>query len=249
MRTGQNLHGGGGSTLTMQFAKGYFLTNEKTISRKMAQIMIALQLEQRFSKQQIFETYVNWVPMGQRGSFSIDGMGEASQAYFGKDIKNLNLQECALLAAIIQAPSRLTPFRNPEQDMERRNLVLETMFETGAITREQANQAKATPLKLAPLNIEASDAPYFVDMVRESLLADHSEDELNGNGLRVYTTLDPDLQKAAAEAVSAGAGQIDQRIAALRTKKTKSGKGKNAKTEVQIASGPRAEIALVAIDR
>ncbi len=238
----------GGSTLTMQFAKGYFLTNEKSASRKLAQIVIALQLEKRFSKQQIFETYVNWVPMGQRGSFSIDGMGEASQAYFGKDIKNLNLQECALLAAIIQAPSRLTPFRHPDQALERRNLVLQSMVETGAITREQADQAKAAPLKLAPLNIEASDAPYFVDMVRESLLADHSEDELNSNGLRVYTTLDPDLQKAAADAVNTGANQIDQRIAALRTKKTKSGKGKSAKTEVQVTSGPRAEIALVAID-
>src|SRR5258708_7476944 len=182
----------GGATLAMQFAKGYFLTNEKSASRKLAQIVIALQLEKRFSKQQIFETYVNWVPMGQRGSFSIDGMGEASQAYFGKDIKNLNLQECALLAAIIQAPSRLTPFRHPDQALERRNLVLQSMVETGAITREQADQAKAAPLKLAPLNIEASDAPYFVDMVRESLLADHSEDELNSNGLRVYTHLDPD---------------------------------------------------------
>src|SRR5258708_29213997 len=129
--------------------------------------------------------------MGQRGSFSIDGMGEASEAYFGKDIKNLNLQECALLAAIIQAPSKLMPFRHPEQAMERRNLVLETMFETGAITREQANQAKATPLKLAPLNIEASDAPYFVDMLRESLLAHHSEHELNANDLRSYPTLTP----------------------------------------------------------
>src|SRR5258708_20174885 len=139
MRTGEKLHGGGGSTLLMQFGKGYFLTNEKTISRKMAQIMIALQLEQRFSKQQIFETYVNWVPMGQRGSFSIDGMGEASQAYFGKDIKNLNLQECALLAAIIQAPSRLTPFRHPDQALERRNLVLQSMVETAAITPDQPN--------------------------------------------------------------------------------------------------------------
>jgi len=238
----------GGSTLTMQFAKGYFLTNEKSLSRKLAQIVIALQLERRFSKQQIFETYVNWVPMGQRGSFSIDGMGEAAQAYFGKDLGNLNLQECALLAAIIQAPSKLTPFRHPERALERRNLVLETMVETGAITREQADKAKAAPLKLTSPSIEASDAPYFVDMVRESLLDKHSEDELNSAGLRVYTTLDPDLQRAAAEAVSAGAIQIDALLTKLRTKKTRTGKGKQAKTEIAIAPGPRAEIALVAID-
>jgi len=248
IRTGQNLHGGGGSTLTMQFAKGYFLTNEKTISRKMAQIMIALQLEQRFSKQQIFETYVNWVPMGQRGSFSINGMGEASQAYFGKDIKNLNLEECALLAAIIQAPSYLTPFRHPERALERRNLVLETMVATNSITREQANKAKAAPMKLASLNIDGSDAPYFVDMVRESLLEKYSEEQLNQEGMRIYTTLDPDLQKAASEAIETGSQEVDELIRRRRTKKITTGRGKNFKTEVREMAGPQAQVALIALD-
>jgi penicillin-binding protein 1B len=248
IRTGQNLHGGGGSTLTMQFAKGYFLSDEKTITRKMAQIMIALQLEQRFSKQQIFETYVNWVPMGQRGSFSINGMGEAAQAYFGKDVKNLNLEECALLAAIIQRPSYLTPFRHPERALERRNLVLETMVATGSITREEANKTKAAPLKLAPLNIDGSDAPYFVDMVRESLLEKYKEEQLNEEGMRIYTTLDPDLQRAASEAIETGSQEIDELIRRRRTKKVTVGRGKNFKTEIREMTGPQAQVALIALD-
>src|SRR5947209_12424689 len=248
IRTGQNLHGGGGSTLTMQFAKGYFLTNEKTISRKMAQIMIALQLEQRFSKQQIFETYVNWVPMGQRGSFSINGMGEATQAYFGKDLKDLNLQECALLAAIIQRPSYLAPFKHPERALERRNLVLDTMVATGSITREAADKAKATPLKLVQLSIDGSDAPYLLDMVRESLLAKYTEDQLNEEGMRIYTTLDPDLQRAASEAIASGTAEIDELIHRRRTRKITTGKGKNLRTEVREMPGPEAQVALIVLD-
>lgn len=248
IRTGQNMHGGGGSTITMQFAKGYFLTDEKTVSRKLAQIMIALQLEQRFSKQQIFETYVNWVPMGQRGSFSINGMGEAAQAYFGKDLKDLNLQECALLAAIIQRPSYLAPFKHPERALERRNLVLDTMVATGSITREAADKAKATPLKLAQLNIDGSDAPYFVDMVHESLLAKYTEDQLNEDGMRIYTTLDPDLQRAASEAIASGTAEIDELIHRRRTRKITTGKGKNLRTEVREMPGPEAQVALIALD-
>jgi penicillin-binding protein 1B len=248
LRSGQNLHGGGGSTITMQFAKGFFLSDEKTISRKMAQIIIALQLEQRFSKQQIFETYVNWVPMGQHGSFSINGMGEAAQTYFGKNIKNLNLEECALLAAIIQRPSYLTPFRHPDRALERRNLVLETMVATGSITREAADKAKEVPLKIASPNIDANDAPYFVDMVRESLLAKYKEDELNENGMSIYTTLDADLQKAAAEAIATGSKEVDELIQRRRTKKVKTGRGKNLKTEIKVMPGPEAQVALIAMD-
>ncbi|HEV2963393.1 MAG TPA: PBP1A family penicillin-binding protein [Candidatus Angelobacter sp.] len=248
IRSGQNTQGGGGSTLTMQFAKGYFLTNEKTVSRKMAQIMIALQLEQRFSKQQIFETYINWVPMGQRGSFSINGMGEAARAYFGKDLKDMNLQECALLAAIIQRPSYLAPFKHPERALERRNLVLKAMVATGSITREAADRAIAAPLKLAPLNIDGSDAPYFVDMVRESLLEKYKEEQLNEDGMRIYTTLDPDLQRAASEAIESGVAEVDELIRQRRTKKITTGRGKKFKTEVRETSGPEAQVALIALD-
>ncbi|MGH9603194.1 MAG: transglycosylase domain-containing protein, partial [Terriglobales bacterium] len=140
----------GGSTLTMQISRGFFLTPEKTVKRKLTEILIAFQLEQRFSKKQLFELYANQVYMGQRGSFAIRGFGEASRSYFGKDMKSLTLPEAALLAAVIQRPSFLSPYRHPQRAQERRNLVLDGMAETGAISREEADRAKAAPLKLAP---------------------------------------------------------------------------------------------------
>jgi penicillin-binding protein 1B len=237
--------GQGGSTITMQVARLFFLSPEKTIKRKLTQLLIAIELEQRFSKKQIFELYANEVPMGQRGSFSIAGFGEGAQAYFGKDLKEISLPEAALLAGLIQRPSRLDPYRHADRATERRNLVLEAMVETGSITRAQADVAKATPLKLAPQNVEASDAPYFVDMIREQLISKYGDDELNAGGYRVYTTLDPDLQKAAATAVDVGIKQIDQQVTKLRTRKVKVGKNKY---ETKIMPGPTAQVALVALD-
>jgi len=178
-------HEQGGSTITMQLSRGFFLTPEKTVRRKLTEMLIAEELEQKFSKQQIFEFYGNWVNLGQRGSFAISGFGEASRTYFNKDLKDITLPEAALLAGIIQGPSRLSPYRHPERALERRNLVLDSMAETHAITREQAEKAKATPLKLAPPNVEAADAPYFVDMVRDTLINKFSEHDLNDQSYRI----------------------------------------------------------------
>ena len=237
-------HDQGGSTLTMQLSRGFFLTPEKTIRRKLTEMLIAEELEQKFSKKQIFEFYANWVDLGQRGSFSISGFAEASKAYFNKDLKDITLPEAALLAGLIQRPSYLSPYRHPERAMERRNLVLESMVETHAITREQADKAKAAPLKLAPPNVEASDAPYFVDMVRDTLISKFNESELNDQSYRIYTTLDPELQKAAAEAVESGVKLVDAQVKKLRTKKVKVGK----KFETKVLPGPQAQVAMVVLD-
>jgi penicillin-binding protein 1B len=234
----------GGSTITMQVARGFFLSPEKKLKRKIVEILISLELEQRFSKKQIFELYANQVDMGQRGSFTITGFGEAANAYFGKDLKDVTLPEAALLAGLVQRPSYLSPYRHPERAVERRNLVLQAMVETGAITQSQADAAKATPLKLAPQNVEASDAPYFVDLIREQLLAKYGEDELNHEGYRVYTTIDPPLQKAAADAVDLGLKEADAAIKKLRTRRVKVGK----KYETKVLPGPQAQVALVALD-
>ncbi len=238
----------GGSTLTMQLSRGFFLTPEKTMKRKITEMVIAMDLEQKFSKQQIFQMYANQVPLGQRGSYSIMGVGEASRGYFNKDVKNLTLPECALIAGIIQRPSYLSPYRHPERALERRNLVLDSMVETGAITRAQAESAKASPLKLAPPNVEASDAPYFVDLVKDQLSSQFSETDLNQQALRIYTTIDPDLQKAASEAVDEGMKLVDAQVTKMRTKKTKVGTGKNAKVETTVSNGPMPQVALVALD-
>jgi penicillin-binding protein 1B len=234
----------GGSTITQQLARGFFLTPEKSIKRKVTEMLIAEELEQKFSKQQIFEFYSNWVDLGQRGSFAISGFAEASKAYFGKDLKDITLPEAALLAGLIQRPSYLSPYRHPERAMDRRNLVLETMVDTHAITREQADKAKATPLKLAAPNVEASDAPYFVDMVRDTLIGKYSENELNDSSYRIYTTLDPDLQKTAAQAVESGIKLVDEQVKKLRTKRIKVGK----KYETKVLEGPQAQVALVVLD-
>jgi penicillin-binding protein 1B len=235
----------GGSTITMQLSRGFFLNPEdKTVKRKLTEMLISEEMERKFTKQQIFEFYGNWVNLGQRGSFAISGFAEASRSYFNKDLKDITLPEAALLAGIIQGPSRLSPYRHPERALERRNLVLDSMVETRAITREQADKAKATPLKLAPPNVESSDAPYFVDMVRDSLIGKFSESDLNDSSYRIYTTLDPDLQKAAAQSVEMGIKLVDEQVKKLRTKKVKVGK----KFETKVEPGPQAQVALVALD-
>jgi penicillin-binding protein 1B len=238
-------HEQGGSTITMQLSRAFFLTPEKTVRRKLSEIMISLELEQKFSKQQIFEFYANRVDLGQRGSFTISGFAQAAQAYFNKDLKDISLPEAALIAGLIQAPSYLSPYRHPERALERRNVVLDAMADTHAITRAEAEKAKATPLKLAPPNVEASDAPYFVDLVRDNLVNKFSDHELNDQAYRVYTTLDPDLQKAAAQAVETGIKLVDDQVTKMRTRKIKLAKGKY---ETHVANGPQAQVALVAID-
>jgi len=238
-------HEQGGSTLTMQLSRGFFLSPQKTIRRKLTEMLIAEEMEQKFTKQQIFEFYANWVDLGQRGSFTISGFAQASRAYFDKDLKDISLPEAALLAGIIQRPSYLSPYRHPERALERRNVVLDSMVETHAITRAEADKAKATPLKLAPPNVEASDAPYFVDLVRDTLIGKFSERELNEQSYRIYTTLDPDLQRSAAHAVEAGMKLVDEQVNNRRTKRIKVGKNKY---ETKIEPGPQAQVALVAMD-
>jgi penicillin-binding protein 1B len=238
-------HQQGGSTITMQLSRAFFLSPEKTYRRKMIEMLIAVELEQKFSKQQIFEFYANRVDLGQRGSFTISGLAEGSRSYFNKDLKDITLPEAALLAGLIQAPSALSPYRHPERALERRNTVIESMVETHAITREQADKAKAMPLKLAPPNVEASDAPYFVDMVRDTIVNRLNEREVNEGEYRIYTTLDPELQRAAAQAVETGIKLVDDQVTKMRTKRVKVGKNKY---ETTVAPGPQAQVALVAMD-
>ncbi len=214
--TGQKQQGG--STLTMQLAKNFFLTPEKRIKRKIIEIVITFQLEHRFNKQKIFELYANEIPLGQRGSFSINGVGEAAQVYFGKDVRQLDLAECAFLAGIIQRPSYFNPFRHADRTIERRNLVLDSMVETGAITKEQAEHAKEEPLHLSEVSVDANEAPYFVDLVHDQLQQKLGERDFNREGLRIYTSLDPDLQRAATAAVDSTMHVVDEQVDHLHRK-------------------------------
>jgi penicillin-binding protein 1B len=214
---GDRKHKGGASTVTMQLAKQLFVADTGTIKYKITQVMVAYHLEHRFTKQQIFESYANQVPLGQRGSFSINGFGEGSQAYFGKDVRQLSLAECAFLAGIIQRPSYFNPFRHPERIIDRRNLVLDSMVETGAITKDAAERAKTEGLHISTQSVDASEAPYFVDLVHEQLTQKLGERDFNREGLRIYTSLDPDLQRAAAEAVEVGMKNVDEQVERLHS--------------------------------
>lgn len=208
---------GGGSTLTMQLAKMLFVEPNRSntfeyMRYKATQILVAFQLESRFSKKQIFEMYANQVPLGQRGSYAINGFGEASQVFFGKELRQLDVAECALLAGLIQSPSWRNPFMHKERAVTRRNIVLDSMVDTGALTEAQAVRAKAEPLKLTAPNMDASEAPYFVDLVHEQLEKRVSDQELAHGSLRIYTSLDPELQQAAAEAVQVGIKNVDELV-------------------------------------
>ena len=202
----------GGSTLTQQLAKNIFLSSEKSYKRKMIEFIITFQLEARFNKQQLFEMYVNEMNLGHRGSFEINGIGEAAQSFFGKDFKQLDLAECATLAGMFQRPSYYNPYRNPQRVIERRNIVLDSMVETNSITASEASRAKAEPLHLASPNVDASEAPYFVDLVHDQLVQRIGDQQLGNQSLRIYTSLDPDLQRAASDAVDAGIKNVDELI-------------------------------------
>jgi penicillin-binding protein 1B len=228
---------GGTSTITQQFARNFFLTTDRTVSRKVSEIFITLLLEQRLTKQQILTLYANQTYMGQRGSFSINGFGEAAEAYFGKDLASLSLPEAATLAAIIPAPNgKYSPIKHPEEVKKRRNLVLTAMRSIGTISEKDFESAKNSELKVIPLKIDASDAPYLVDYIRDELLRNFSEEEITNNSLRVYTSLDPALQKIAVESVQDGLKFVNEQIAAQK---------KHQKTPDNLP-GPQA--ALIALD-
>jgi penicillin-binding protein 1B len=213
----------GGSTITQQLAKNFFLTPDKKVTRKIAEAMITFQLEARFDKHQIFEMYANEINIGQRGSFAINGFGEAAQSYFGKDLRQLDLAECAMLAGMVNRPSRLNPYRHPEAVLERRNLVLDSMVETGAITQAEADRSKAEPIRLAPPNVDASEAPYFVDLVHDQIVQRLGDSDTSHSALRIYTSLDPDLQRAAADAVAEGMKHVDELVRKRFAKQLKKG--------------------------
>ncbi|MGA2213806.1 MAG: transglycosylase domain-containing protein [Bryobacteraceae bacterium] len=202
----------GASTLSQQLARMFWLDNDKTWRRKIPEVLITMHLEQKLKKEQIFEYYANQVPLGHRGSFGIRGFGEAAQVYFGKDVSKLTLPEAATLAGLIQQPSFTNPFRWPERARARRNVVLKLMRENKYIGDEEYEQAIATPVALVKQGNETAEAPYFVDLVNDTLIEKFPDYNFQSNTYRVYTTLDPNLQRDAAEAVRIGMEEADQRI-------------------------------------
>jgi penicillin-binding protein 1B len=228
----------GASTITMQVARSFFFTRARTFRRKIEETLMALELEHHFSKQQIFDLYANQVYLGNRGSFAIHGFGEAAQSYFGKNIRDLNLAQDAFLAGIIRAPNYYASSdAHPNRAYDARNRVLRQMVEDGFITQAQEQAAMQLPLVVQPAAMSSSDSPYFVDLVRNLLLNRFSETDLTTQSYRVYTTLDPELQRAAAQAVADGMKMVDQKLKWRYARWRKEGK-----------PVPHPQVALVALD-
>ena len=197
----------GASTLTMQLSRNLFLSAQKTYLRKLEEIFLTVQIERRFTKQQIFTLYANQIYLGH-GRY---GFEAGSEFYFSKHVKDLTLSEAALLAALPKGPEYYSPLRSPERALRRRNLVLSEMVHDGKISRAQADRAIAEPLGLRIEIPPNSIAPYFIEEVRRQLEKEYGVDEVHGAGLKVYTTLDLDLQEVANKAVLDGTAKYERR--------------------------------------
>ena len=201
----------GASTITQQIIKNTFLTPDQTYRRKIQEQFMALVLDSRFTKDQIFELYLNEVVLGQRGPFAIHGFAEGSRIFFGKDVTNVTLAEAATLAGLIQQPSALNPFRNPDRAKVRRNVVLAEMAKAEFISAGDAEKASGEPVKVQSRALE-NEAPYFVDYVSKVVDEEFGGLASKGGATDVYTTLDLHLQRMAQEAVARGLVAIDKQL-------------------------------------
>jgi len=206
----------GGSTLTQQLVKNFFLTPERSYKRKAQEALMALLVEAHYDKRAILEAYLNEIYLGQRGSTAIHGVGEAAKFYFGKDVRRLSLAESALIAAVIQSPNGLSPHREPERARKRRDLVLRLMKEQGRIDEVAYEEAVAEPLRVARIVPEPQEARYFLDALRRQLPDFYGTDTLTTEGLRIYSTLDLRLQRAATVAVREALARLEKQSKSLR---------------------------------
>ena len=201
----------GGSSITQQLVKNLLLSNEQTLQRKLKEAYMSIILETRLSKEEIFTLYANQIYLGQQNGVAIYGVGEAANAYFGKDVSQLALPEAAMIAGIIRSPNRYNPFKNTQKVTERRNQVLESMVEAEAISARQADEAKYTPLVLHKITSgkDLQGMPYFSQFAVEEVPKIVNDPEALQH-LRVYTTIDPDLQKAAYQIVNKRLDKLDK---------------------------------------
>ncbi len=201
----------GGSSITQQLVKNLLLTRDQTWERKITEAYMSVILETRLTKQEIFTLYANQIYLGQQSGVSIYGVGEASNAYFGKDVSQLTLPEAAFLAGIIRSPNRYNPYKNPERVQERRNQVLESMVEAGELDAGKLAQVRTEPIQLRQIanTKDLQGMPYFSQFAIEELPKIVSDPEALQH-LRVYTSIDPDLQRIAYETVNKRLAALDK---------------------------------------
>ncbi|MGE4544528.1 MAG: penicillin-binding protein 1B [Pedobacter sp.] len=200
----------GGSTLTQQLIKNFYLTAERTVHRKLTEMVMALLLEMHYSKQDILETYLNEVYLGQDGNRAIHGFGLASSFFFDKPLPHLSLSEGALLVGMLKGPAYFSPRNHPKRALDRRNLVLSQMVEAGFITEQQCLAAKATPLGVVDRPSRGtSPYPAFLGLIHRQLQRDYRDEDLRSEGLQVFTTLDPQVQRVAEKALQERLSQLE----------------------------------------
>ena len=193
----------GGSTITQQLVKNFFLTSERSLKRKVNEALMSLILEYRYSKNEILEAYLNEIFLGQDGISAVHGFGLASEFYFGQSLRTLNLPQVATLVALVRGPSYYDPRRNPERALERRNLVLEAMHQEGYIDQKQLDEAKKAPLTVASVTHRSANRyPGFIDLVKRQLKQEYKEEDLTSEGLRIVTTLDTNIQDLLEKAIT-----------------------------------------------
>jgi penicillin-binding protein 1B len=208
----------GGSTLTQQLVKNFFLSDERTMSRKIPEAFMALIAERKYSKDTILENYLNEIYLGQKGSQGIFGVWEAAQFYFAKPLSDLTTGECALLAGLIRAPNRLSPYRSSEAATRRRNVVLAKLLDDQIISRNQYDAALREKLPQRALVKVTNDAPFYVDYLRRELEENYSNAVLTKEGLRIFSSLDLQLQKIAERSLVEGLNKLEAAHPALRRK-------------------------------
>jgi penicillin-binding protein 1B len=202
----------GASTITQPLCKNFFLPPERSYRRKLQEALLAFVLERRATKEEILELYLNEIYLGQSGSFSINGVGEAARLYFHKDVANLTLPEGALLAGMIQSPNPYNPFRHEKRATDRRNEVVRAMREAGFIDGPQTEEALAAPLLVEQASVDKTDAPYFVDLVRRQLAQRYDPKDLTTQNLRIHTSLDLHLQTLGQAALERGLDRVQEMI-------------------------------------
>ena len=196
----------GGSTLTQQLVKNYYLTSERTMRRKIVEAFMALALDAKYSKEEILEAYLNDIYLGRNRSISIIGVGEASRFYFGKPVAEIGVAEAALLAGIIRSPNNYSPFENPEVAMRRRNTVLELMLKNEKIDKATYEKARSSSLPKEPFRRRSGlgSIPYYVDRVLQEMRIDYGIEDVKGQGLQIYTAIDLGWQAAATRELQGG---------------------------------------------
>jgi penicillin-binding protein 1B len=199
----------GGSTITQQLVKNYYLTPERTIVRKVRELVMAVLLELHFDKDEILENYINEIYLGQEGPRGVHGFALAARHYFDTPLDQLGLHQQALLIGMIKGPSLYNPLRNPERARERRDLVLRVMAEQGVISSEHATVAAAMPLGLNNHRRVRGSFPAFLDLVRRQLRRDYSDEDLTTAGLSIFTSFDPQLQRQLEQSTQAVMDQLD----------------------------------------